>query len=96
MTTLSLNFTITSPPSTTLNFTPAAPFSGSGSAFTAVGPITSGVTVGTFSVVPAGWQGTLALSGAQAASFTLSGMSLVTAAVLGIGSVSAVTITANP
>ncbi len=95
MSTLSLVITISGAPSTGITFTPAAPFSGSGSAFSAVGPIASGVTVGTFVVAPTGWQGALALSGAQAASFTLSGLNLVTAASLGAGTFN-VTATATP
>lgn len=82
MSTLSLVITITSPPSTGITFTPAAPFSGSGSTITAPGPIAAGVTVGSFAVAPANWQGALALSGANANLFTLAGLNLVTAAAL--------------
>ncbi len=95
MSTLSLVITINSVPSTGITFTPAAPFSGSGSAFSATGPVASGVTVGSFVIAPAGWQGALTLSGAQAASFTLSGLSLVTAAALSAGAFN-VTVTATP
>jgi hypothetical protein len=95
MSTLSLVITINSPASTGITFTPAAPFTGSGTAFSATGAVGSGVTVGTFVVAPAGWQGALALSGAQAASFTLAGLNLVTAAALNAG-VFNVTATATP
>jgi len=95
MSTLSLVITINSAPSTGITFTPAAPFAGSGTAFSATGPIASGVTVGSFAVAPAGWQGAIALSGAQAASFTLSGLNLVTAAALNPGTFN-VTATATP
>lgn len=93
---INLSISITSPPSTSITFTPAAPFSGSGTSFTAVGPVASGVTVGTFVVAPSGWQGALALSGTNASSFTLSGMNLVTAATLSPGTTYAVTGTATP
>lgn len=95
MATLSLVLTINSPTATAITFTPAAPFTGSGSAFSATGPIAAGVTVGTFNVTPSGWQGALSLSGTQAASFTLSGLNLVTAAVLNSGAFN-VTGTATP
>ena len=94
MSTLSLVITINGPASTGVTFTPASPFSGSGSSFSASAAVASGVTVGTFSVAPSGWQGVLALSGAQAADFTLSGLKLVTAAALPASS--AVTVTATP
>lgn len=95
MATLSLVITINSAPSTAVTFTPASPFSGSGSALSATGPVASGTTVGTISVAPSGWQGALSLSGAQAADFTLSGTNLVTAAALAAGTYD-VTITATP
>lgn len=93
---ITLSLTITSPPSTGITFTPAPPFTGSGTSFSAVGPIASGVTVGTFVVAPTGWQGAFALSGTNASSFTLSGMSLVTAATLDVGTTYAITATATP
>ena len=96
MATLSLVLTINSPASTGITFTPVSPFTGSGTSFsTTTEPIASGVTVGSFSVAPAGWQGVLSLSGAQSSSFTLSGLSLVTAAALPTGQF-AVTVTATP
>ena len=95
MATISLVITVNSPASTSLTFTPASPFTGTGTAFSAAGPVASGVTVGSVAVAPAGWQGALALSGANAASFTLSGTNLVTAAALA-GGTDDVTITATP
>ncbi len=95
MAAISLVIAVSSPISTTLTFTPAAPFTGSGTSFSAVGPIAAGVTVGTVSVVPAGWSGVLTLSGQQAASFSIAGLNLVTAAALASGSYG-VTITATP
>jgi hypothetical protein len=79
---LSITIAVNSPASTGITFTPAAPFTGSGSAFATTGPVASGITVGSISVAPAGWQGALALSGANAASFSLSGFNLITAAAL--------------
>jgi hypothetical protein len=96
MATLSFVITVTSPNSTAVTLTPAPPFQGSGNAFTAIGPIASGVTVGTFNVQPAGWQGALVLSGADAASFTMSGSALITAAVLPDGGTYNLTATATP
>jgi hypothetical protein len=72
-------------PSTAVTLAPAAPFTGSGGAFSAAAPVGSGVVVGTLSVAPAGWQGTLSLSGANASSFALNGASLTTAAALAAG-----------
>lgn len=95
MTTLSLVITINSAPSTGITFTPASPFTGSGTAFSASGPIAAGATVGSIAVAPAGWQGALSLSGANASSFTLSGLNLVAAAALAAGTYD-VTVTATP
>ncbi len=95
MASISLILSVTSPASTSLTFIPAAPFTGSGSSFTAAGPIASGATVGTVTVAPTGWSGALSLSGAQAASFSLSAMSLVTTAALPAGTYN-VTVTATP
>jgi hypothetical protein len=95
MATLSLVITVSGPVSTGLTFTPVSPFSGSGTAFSAAGPIASGVTVGSIAVAPTGWQGVLVLSGASAGSFTLSGTNLVTATALAAGAYN-VTITATP
>jgi hypothetical protein len=95
MATLSLVITITGPPATTVTLTPVAPFTGSGSAFTAVAPIASGAVVGAISVQPAGWQGALSLSGADAAAFAVSGSNLVTAVAMAVRAYN-VTINANP
>ncbi len=95
MSSISLVFNINSPASTAITFAPAAPFTGSGTTFTAPGTVASGVTAGTLTIVPTGWVGVLALSGTNAASFTLSGNNLVTAASLVPGSYS-VTVTATP
>jgi len=92
---LNVTITITSPTSTVVTLTPVAPFTGSGSAFSAVEPISVGMVVGALSVTPAGWQGTFALSGTNASSFTISGSNLVTAVALAIGAYNVV-ITANP
>ncbi len=93
---VNLSISITSPPSSAITLTPAAPFTGSGTSFTAPGPVAAGVTVGTFSVAPVGWQGALALTGTNAANFTLSGSNLVTAVQLPAGSSDAITVTATP
>jgi len=95
MATLSFTITVSSPNATAVILTPASPFQGSGNAFTVTGPVASGVTVGTFSITPTGWQGVLALSGADAASFVLSGMALMTAAALDAKTYN-VTATATP
>lgn len=95
MSTLTLNIAISSPVSTGITFTPIAPFSGAGGNLTAIGPVAAGVTVGTIVVSPAGWAGSLALSGTSAALFTLSGNNLVTAVQLVAGN-DVVTITATP
>jgi hypothetical protein len=83
------------PASTTVALAPAAPFSGSGGAFSAAAPIASGATVGTVVVTPTNWQGNLALSGANAAAFALSGNRLVTAAALAVGTYT-LAVTATP
>jgi hypothetical protein len=95
MANLSLVISISSPPSTEITLTPAAPFSGSGTSFSAAGAVAAGVTVGTLAVAPEGWQGALALGGADADSFSLSGMNLVTATALP-GGVHNVTVTSTP
>ena len=92
---LNLTITITSPASTAVTLTPVAPFTGSGSSFSAVEPIAAGAVVGALSVTPAGWQGTFALSGTNASSFAVSGSNLVTAMALAIGAYNIV-VTANP
>lgn len=82
---LALTITVTSVASTAVTFAPAAPFTGTGDAFTVAGIVASGTLVGTVTVEPSDWAGTLALSGADAAAFTLNGMQLMTAAELTIG-----------
>ncbi len=93
---VNLSISITSPPSSAITLTPASPFTGSGTSFTAPGPVAAGVTVGTFTVAPVGWQGALALTGTNAGNFTLSGNNLVTAVQLPSGSSDAITVTATP
>jgi hypothetical protein len=95
MATLSFELIVNSPPSTGIIFTPAAPVTGSGSSFSESGQIPAGTTIGTLSVSPAGWQGILALTGAQASSFTLSGMNVIASSVLAVGTYD-LAITATP
>ena len=63
MSSVNVTIQVVSTPSTAVTFTPAA------SSFTA--PVAAGTKVGTFAVAPAAWNGTIALSGADAALFTL-------------------------
>ncbi len=95
MSSLTLGIAISSSASTGITFTPAPPFSGSGGNLTATGPVAVGISVGTIVVAPAGWAGSLALSGASAAMFDLNGNTLVTGAQLVAGSYT-VTVTATP
>lgn len=96
MTSISLVFNINAVASTGITFTPAAPFTGSGTTFTSPTPVAAGVTIGTIAVTPSGWVGQLSTSGANASSFTLNGSNLVTAAALPAGSSDTVTVTATP
>ncbi len=95
MTSISLIFNVNIPASTALTFTPGAGWTGNGTTFSATSPIASGSTVGTLTVAPAGWVGMLALGGAQASSFVLSGTNLLAAAALPVGAYN-VTVTATP
>ena len=83
---LSLTIVIAAPAATSVTLTPVAPFTASGNTVTAASPVASGATVGNITVQPAGWQGTLTLSGTDAAKFSISGMNLLTAVALPVGS----------
>ncbi len=93
-----VTFTIsyTSSLSSGITLTPAAPFSGTGTSFTAAVPVPAGTTVGTFSVSPAGWAGALALGGPAASHYTLSGFNLVTAVATTLAAVDSLVVTATP
>jgi hypothetical protein len=79
---------ISSPPATGVTYTPAAP------SFTA--PVSAGTVMGTIAIAPTGWAGTLALTGADAASFTLTAdMKLEAAAALSAKTYN-LTLTATP
>jgi hypothetical protein len=93
--TMSLVMTVTSQAATAIAITPVSPWSGSGTALTAVGPVAANTVVGAISVSPAGWIGVLTLTGANAASFTLQGSNLVTTVALPAG-VYDVSVTATP
>src|SRR5215831_5297946 len=94
MVSLSVNITVTSAAATAVNLTPIAPFSGSGSDFTAQAPIPANMVVATIVVQPSSWQGTLSLSGTDAAQFRINGMQLVTAIALVVGNYNVI-VTAN-
>ncbi len=91
-------FTIsyTTAPSTAITLTPVAPFSGSGTSFTAAVPVPAATVVGAISVSPVGWAGVLALSGAAASHYSLSGMNLVTAVATTLAAVDSLVVTATP
>lgn len=82
-------FDVVSTPATSVTFTPASgPF---------VAPLADGTVLGQLAVLPAAWNGTLTISGANAADVSINGsLQLVTSvANLAVGAYS-VTITANP
>ena len=72
-TTASIVMMITSPPSTALSCPVAYP-SGQTSF---VEPVAAGTVVASCTVTPSTWSGTLALSGANASSFAISGLNVV-------------------
>ena len=67
----SFELIVNSEPSTAVTFTPSAAITGSAAPFNATGVVASGTVLGTFAVAPTGWQGILALSGADAGKFVL-------------------------
>src|SRR5215475_1076337 len=89
-------FNITSPVATGVTLTPVAPFTGSGTSFTAPGPVASGVVCGAISISPLGWSGSLTLSGPDAAAFGLQGSNLVTASTWSAGATKTVAVTVSP
>ena len=89
MATVNLTIVINGPPSTEVSFASNAPPDGW------VAPVPSGTVMGTLAVSPAGWSGVLALSGPDAASFTISGLQVLAAAELTARSYS-LTVTATP
>jgi hypothetical protein len=96
MATITFTLSVASAASTAVNLTPQPPVSGSGNTFSVVGPLAAGVTVLNVNVLPSSWQGSLALSGPDAAMFNLSGMAIMTAAAIPDGTTCNVTATATP
>jgi hypothetical protein len=92
-------FTIsyTTAPSTAITLTPAAPYSGSGTSFTAAAPVPAATVVGQLSVSPPGWAGVLALSGPIANHYTLNALNqLVTAVATTLPAIDTLVVTATP
>ena len=88
-TTTSLSIIINSAPSTTVTC-------GASTTYTLTGPLAAGTNICNISVTPTGWSGALALSGANASAFALSGSALnVGATALAVGTY-AISITATP
>lgn len=90
MSSLNVAIVVTSPPSTSITFTPSAQ--------SLVAPVPAGANLGHFAVAPQGWTGTLTPSGADAALFALdtSLNLLVGATALSTARTYNVTVTANP
>lgn len=83
----SITITVSSPPSTSVTCTPVATFTGTAAV---------GATVCPIAVLPAGWSGSLTLSGTDAAKFSVAGSNLVVGSTaLAVGTYS-VTITSAP
>lgn len=88
MATTNVTITVNSPASTSVTFT------ASQSSWTA--PVAPATVIGSMAVGPAGWGGTLSLSGSNASSFAVAGSDLVVGSTaLAAGSYS-LTITASP
>ncbi len=85
MATQTITIVVGSAPSAAISFTPAQP------SFAA--PVPAGTLLGTLSVLPSGWSGTLSISGDG--SVFLSGLQLIAATTLNAGSYT-VLVTATP
>jgi hypothetical protein len=96
----SLSLVINSPGATALTAVPVAPWTLSGNALsypaTSPLPVPAGSPICALSVTPSTWSGVLTLSGANASSFALSGMTLNVGANPLPPETLAVTITATP